>query len=141
MEVLVEFLHIPETENSLRISKRTFLFELRRIPTNFNNTSSGKTYEYQDTKQSGMNSQSVFLPQELLELVKNDSDNISAPSIVLATYRLPSLFLRRHKDSNLQINSEILSASIRRMNVRGLREPVIVKLDANVRNLLLIFSY
>ena len=132
VEILVENLPVPEVDISVEISKRTFSITLLVI--NTSDITDGKMYESPQNP-DGQSPGSVFLPQELIKLTReniiDENNHSSLPLIALTTYRSEGLFIRREK-SLLNVNSNIVSVSIARMNVEGLNEPVVITIDSKV---------
>ena len=120
VEILSESIKLSENENSLIISKSSFSIELQRLAT-VNSSNDSRNYSYQDTRQG------VFLPLEVLQQIED-----SSPQVVLARYQSKGLFVRR-RESHLIVDSDIISASISHTNIEGLREPVVIVINANVR--------
>lgn len=131
VELLAENLHIPETKDSLRIKKKTFLIDLHTIDVN---TDKGMTYGFRnDSEENGMNLNSVFLPQKLVDRVKaNTTDGSTSPMIILSTYLLPSMFTEQRENTNSELGSVIVSASISRYKVEDLADPVVITIRTKV---------
>ena len=131
VELLAENLRIPETEDSLSIKKKTILIDLQTIDVN---TDNGTTYGFRNnSKENGMNLNSVFLPQRLVDQVKaNTTDNSTSPVIILTTYLSSSMFTEQRQNTNLQIDSVIVSASISGYKVENLKDPVVIMIRTKV---------
>ena len=75
-------------------------------------------------------SNTVLFPQELIDSLSNSINNLSTV-LALSIHKTNALFTRRN-ESDLQVNSDVISASIRQEDIEGLTEPIVITLRANV---------
>ena len=119
---------VAETDTNVLISKTTFSVSLQRLDPS--GLAMDTVLSYHSLMENDTRSSTVVFPQDLLQYLGNQT-NYSSPLVSLAIYRTKALFLRRMQN-DLRINSDIISASIRKEKVKGLAEPIVITLNADV---------
>ena len=128
VEILANDINLPENEESILIELETIIINVQAININKENLLVFESFK----NSSEQSTNTIFLPEELIKLVSNDTSII--PTLSLLVHQKESLFLRRNQNK-LSVNSKIVSASLQHTNVEGLKDPVVITLNANVRNI------
>lgn len=120
-------MNLPENEESILIELETIIINVQAINSDKDNLLVFESF--QNSLEQSANT--IFLPKELIKIVSNDTSTI--PTLSLLVHQKESLFLRRNQNK-LSVNSKIVSASLQHTDVKGLKDPVVITLNANVRN-------
>ena len=123
VDAVVNNLQLPENEESVSISLGTMRVLVQSVNAN---DSDEERVQNLNSSSSGA-PHSVFFPEELLSLPSQSNNSI----VSLIVHQRQSLFLRRI-ERNVTVNSDVVSASLQRINVEGLREPVVITLNPKV---------
>ncbi len=118
-------MNLPENEESILIELETIIINVQAINSNKDNLLVFESFQ-NSLEQSAS---TIFLPKELINIVSNDTSTI--PTLSLLVHQKESLFLRRNQNK-LSVNSKIVSASLQHTDVKGLKDPVVITLNANV---------
>ena len=127
VEILANDINLPENEESILIELETIIINVQAININKENLLVFESFK----NSSEQSTNTIFLPEELIKIVSNDTSTI--PTLSLLVHQKESLFLRRNQNK-LSVDSKIVSASLQNTDVKGLKDPVVITLNANVRN-------